>query len=219
MTVAGYCRGLFNSIEVRDHLKSRVSDGVSPEVLRLAKPETGDDCQRDSGRGERDREPQIWAAILILARGFAGNFNRGNASGNRGGNGRGISVVIGSTWSWRGDQVANPVDHLYRRDETVSQSWKGFDVARREGRIAKGSANFLHRRVQAVLKIDKCLRRPELFAKHFAADDVTGAVQQQIEDLEGLRAGLSTSGHACRVRGYEAAIRRGRIETPGPVCP
>ena len=85
MTVARYCRGLFNSIEVRDHLKSRVGDGASPEILRLAKPEACGDRQRDSHRGERHRKPQIWMAILILARGLAGNFTRGNVSWNRGG--------------------------------------------------------------------------------------------------------------------------------------
>src|SRR5580704_14171016 len=177
MTVAGYRRGLFNSIEVRDHLKSRVGDGASPEVLRLAEPDACNDCQGDSRRGKGHREPQIWASILIRARGFAGNFTCANVSWNRGGERRGISVRFGSARSWQGRQIANPVDHLHWRDEAVAQPWKRFDVARSERRIAKGGANFFHRCVQAVLKIDKRLRRPELFAKHLAADNVTGAVQ------------------------------------------
>ena len=127
---------------------------------------------------------------MTLARGFAGNFTRGNVNWDRGGKRRCISVLFGSAQSRRRSRIANPVDHFNWRDEAVTQSWKRFDVARSERRIAKCGANFFYGCIQAVLKIDKRLRRPELFAQHFAADDVTGAVQKQIEDLKGLRPDL-----------------------------
>src|SRR4029077_17356771 len=100
MTVARNRRGLFDSIEVRDHLKSRVGDGASPEILRLTKPDACDGCQGDSHRGKRHREPQIWTSILIRARSLAGNFTCANVSWNRGSERRGISVLIGSARSW-----------------------------------------------------------------------------------------------------------------------
>src|SRR5580693_4311563 len=99
MTVAGYRRGLFNSIAVRDHLKSRVGDGTSPEVLGPTKPDACVGCQDDSHRGKCHYEPQIWTSILNRARGFAGNFTCANVSWNRGGERRGISVLIGSARS------------------------------------------------------------------------------------------------------------------------
>ncbi len=129
-------------------------------------------------------------AILILARGSAGDFTRGKVDRDRGGKRRCISVLFGSARSRRRSRIANPVDHFNRRDEAVTQPRKRFDVARSERRIAQGGANFFYGCIQAVLEIDKRLRRPELFAEHFTADDVAGPVQQQIENLKRLRADL-----------------------------
>src|ERR1700731_262060 len=63
MSVAGYRSRLLDPVEVCDCLKSCVSDGASPEVLRSLKPEACTNRQRDYRQYQRQDEGVV-AALL-----------------------------------------------------------------------------------------------------------------------------------------------------------
>src|ERR1700683_934064 len=65
---------------------------------------------------------------------------------------------------------------------------QSFDVARRLRRIAKHFANSRNCVVEAVVKIDKRLSRPDSRLKFLASDNLAGTLQQHLEQLEGLAA-------------------------------
>ena len=52
--------------------------------------------------------------------------------------------------------------------------------------ISQGLTQAVHRAIQAVLEIDKGVGSPELAAKFFAGDHVSGPPQQDFKNLQGL---------------------------------
>jgi hypothetical protein len=77
---------------------------------------------------------------------------------------------------------------LYRTDVPVSPARQRFDVARCFRRIAKHFANARNCVVQAVVKVDECISRPEPGMKLLPSHHIAGTFQQDLEHLEGLTA-------------------------------
>src|SRR4051794_9270324 len=97
------------------------------------------------------------------------------------------SALLDCVRSWRGgDRVRLPGPGLQGRDEAVSLAGYRLDVARTGSGIAQRFANLVNRRVQAVIKVHEGVGRPELLLQLFASHDLSGALEQQREDLKGL---------------------------------
>ena len=97
--------------------------------------------------------------------------------------------------AWRGRP--RPRAHVQRRrfcgrdavdggDEAVSTAGQGFEEARARSEIAQRLANFVHRRIQAVIEIDESIGGPDFFAQVVARDHLTGILQQGSENLKRL---------------------------------
>ena len=70
--------------------------------------------------------------------------------------------------------------------KAVTPARDGFDETRVVGGIIKGRAQLLHGSVEAVVKLDERVGRPEPLADLFPCDQFTRTIQQHPEDLEGL---------------------------------
>src|SRR5512141_384901 len=79
-----------------------------------------------------------------------------------------------------------PTFHLYWSDEPISLPCQGFDEARTGGRVPQHIPNLVHRRVQAVIEIDKGTFRPQALADLGTGDQLPGLLQQHDENVEGL---------------------------------
>jgi hypothetical protein len=75
---------------------------------------------------------------------------------------------------------------LEPRNETVSTLWDGLDEPRIFRRIAQGFAKPHDGGVQAVVKIDEGICRPETMLQLIPADNSTPMIEEQEENLEGL---------------------------------
>jgi len=73
-----------------------------------------------------------------------------------------------------------------RRQEAVAVTRNGFDVARVLGGIAQRGPQLGHGFVQAAVKINEGVHRPELVAKLFPSHHFAGVIEQEAQDLEGL---------------------------------
>jgi len=60
---------------------------------------------------------------------------------------------------------------FYRRDETVIATRQGFNPAWAVGGITKGVPQTINGRVKPVVKINKCVRRPQRRTKFFKSND------------------------------------------------
>ena len=91
---------------------------------------------------------------------------------------------------------------LHRRNQPIAAARQGLDESRGLGRVSKRFAQPLHRRVHSVLEVDECVVLPEPLTQFLAGDQLTGALHQALEHLEGLllkahtHAGLSQLAHA-----------------------
>src|SRR5579862_6800658 len=75
---------------------------------------------------------------------------------------------------------------LHGRNETIATPRQSFDVTWTRCRITQYLAQLIYSRVQAVVKIHKCVGRPEFLADLFACDHIAGSLQQQREHAERL---------------------------------
>jgi hypothetical protein len=71
-------------------------------------------------------------------------------------------------------------------DETVSATRQSFNEPRLIRRIAQHFPEPIHRFIQAVVEVHKRVGRPQRPLEFFAGDQLTGALQQSHEHLEGL---------------------------------
>ena len=72
------------------------------------------------------------------------------------------------------------------RNEAVSPSREGFNVARRLGIVVKHLAQLLDVGIQAVFEIYECIFRPEVLAQFFAGDQFARTLQQKRKNGDGL---------------------------------
>ena len=77
-----------------------------------------------------------------------------------------------------------------RANKSIPEPGNGFDILRICGRITDDRAEFFDRRIQALLEVDKGLRRPELVAQFFACYEFPRFAEKLVENLKGLRAQL-----------------------------
>ncbi len=77
-------------------------------------------------------------------------------------------------------------DHFHRGDETVAAAWYGLNEARIVSRIAERVAQFVYRRIEAVVVIDKRIGGPELQPQFFTRQNVAGTREQLQENLQRL---------------------------------
>ena len=77
-------------------------------------------------------------------------------------------------------------DLLDGRHETVSAPGNRFHIARAGGRISQRFPYLVDGRVQTVIEIDKCIRRPKFLAKVIPRHHLAGVIQQKFQYLEGL---------------------------------
>ncbi len=75
---------------------------------------------------------------------------------------------------------------LHRRDETITPARYGLDIKRVLRILSQRGAQFLDRRVDAVLKIDVGPIRPEFLANLFSGHKFACPLEQEGKDLEGL---------------------------------
>ena len=75
---------------------------------------------------------------------------------------------------------------LVRQKKTIADAGESLDKARVLGSIANRLPQLLHRRIQAVLEIDKRVGRPQRCAQHIAGHHFSPHLQQHDQDLEGL---------------------------------
>src|SRR5215469_10344474 len=71
-------------------------------------------------------------------------------------------------------------------NETVAAARYGFDKARAIGGISQRVAQPGYGAVEALIELDESVRRPDVFAQLFAADDLSAIFQQKAQDLERL---------------------------------
>jgi hypothetical protein len=75
---------------------------------------------------------------------------------------------------------------LHGRDKAIAEPGKGFDKSRILCRVFQRLAQFPHRSVQAVLKVDKCVFWPQSGPKLIAAYDLSVGNQKETKHSEGL---------------------------------
>lgn len=73
-----------------------------------------------------------------------------------------------------------------RRDEAVTATRQGFNPAWAVGGITKSFAQTINGRVKAVVKINKCVRRPQRRTQFFTANESPLPLQKHLQNLEGL---------------------------------
>ena len=73
-----------------------------------------------------------------------------------------------------------------RVDEPIADTGQGFDELRRAGGVAERLAQSGYGVIQAVIEIDVDAGWPDLLSHLVARDDVTGALEQECQDLERL---------------------------------
>jgi hypothetical protein len=78
------------------------------------------------------------------------------------------------------------VHGIYWSQEPVASPGHGLDEARIACGIAEGVSQAADRRIEAVIKIDESIGRPEPAAQLFASNDFSGLFKKLGEDLEGL---------------------------------
>jgi hypothetical protein len=71
-------------------------------------------------------------------------------------------------------------------EEAVAAASNCFDEAGTLGRVAEGLTDLVDRLVEPVVEIHERVRGPEFLLKFLATDDLTGALEQYRQDLEGL---------------------------------
>jgi hypothetical protein len=69
---------------------------------------------------------------------------------------------------------------------SVPAPGQGLDVAGSIGLVAEGDPDLLDAEVEALVEVDERVAAPDLAAELFTGDDVTGAGDEQRQDLERL---------------------------------
>jgi hypothetical protein len=82
--------------------------------------------------------------------------------------------------SWSG------IDNFNLGEEAVAATSNGFHKAGTLDGVAERLADFADRFVETVVEIHESIRGPELFLEFLTSYDITGALKQQGQDLEGL---------------------------------
>jgi hypothetical protein len=70
-------------------------------------------------------------------------------------------------------------------------------------RVAQSLANLVHRRAEAVVKIDEGISLPQFTANLFPTDHFAGVLQQQRQQLEGLRLQTNFDAFSAQFTGIE----------------
>ena len=73
-----------------------------------------------------------------------------------------------------------------RRQEPVSTARQRFQVSGAGGGISQRFSHLIYCGVQAVIEVDKCIRRPQLLTQLFARNDLSRMLQQVGKHLERL---------------------------------
>jgi hypothetical protein len=72
------------------------------------------------------------------------------------------------------------------RDKAVATPWKGFNEPGMLRRVAQYLPKLANRRVQAIVNVDERAIRPQRVSQFITADQFSGTIQEQGEDLKGL---------------------------------
>jgi hypothetical protein len=94
-----------------------------------------------------------------------------------------LDYSLGNTWcglSLKGPRVRD------WRDKAVATPWQGFNVLGMVRRVTQDLPKLANRCVQAIVKIDERVVRPQLVTQFVTADHFSGTLQEQGEDLKGL---------------------------------
>ena len=90
---------------------------------------------------------------------------------------------------------------VYGRQETVAAPRQGFDESWIVGGIAQSVPEALYGGVQAMVKVDERVGRPESLLEFIAAHDLPGAFEKHGEELEGLLLELHFDAVAAQLSG------------------
>lgn len=85
----------------------------------------------------------------------------------------------------RGNRHVIPIQPLHRCHKPIAQTRPSFDVSRTLRKIPKDAAQLVDRGIQAVVEGHIGIR-PEFLAKHLSSYHLPGALDQHLQDLEGL---------------------------------
>jgi hypothetical protein len=81
-------------------------------------------------------------------------------------------------------EFVRPENHW--RDKAVATPWQGFDVLGMLRRVTQYLPKLADRGVQAIVKVDERVVRPQLVPQFLTADQFSATLQEQGEDLKGL---------------------------------
>jgi hypothetical protein len=94
-----------------------------------------------------------------------------------------------------------------RSDEPVAAAGDGLDEAGIVGRVTKGGAEFADRDINGVVEVAEALVGPDAGAQLFATDQRAGALQQELQDLEGLILELDATSGFTDLSGVEIGLK------------
>ena len=106
--------------------------------------------------------------------------------------------------------LQRPGSISHRSDKAVANPRDGFDVARRGCRVTQGVAELLDGLVQSVVKVDKDVRGPKALLKFVASEYLTGAFEQDCQDLQWLLGQPQFRPIPAQLSGFEIELKEAK---------